>query len=221
MSALDRNMTQPISAGWLPIVVVNAPPVFTSQPILIADINGDYNYSPVVTDADGDAITIIATVLPSWMAFNGIQITGNTVGALAGSYPVTLQASDGSVTVEQTFYVDVPVTQAIPGKHFPIHLVTVQKTDRAPTPMPALSLGSEVDYGFDWTKWLPELDTISSSIWSVEPNLTLATAYLSGVITSVMVSNGALKTDYVLQNTIVTSQGRTVVRSIAFTTRIK
>jgi len=103
MTGLVRNMTLKQVAGWLPsLVVVNNPPIFTSAEVL-APVNGSYDYEPIATDADGDAVTITATTLPVWLTFNGSRLTGSSVEVIAGNYDVVLRASDGALSVEQAF----------------------------------------------------------------------------------------------------------------------
>lgn len=107
------------------------------------------------------------------------------------------------------------------GRDLPVHLVHVTKWDESPTSMPAIPLDSEVDYGFDWSDWLPIDDTIVSSSWASTPNLPLVRPYASGNITSNFVSSAILNTKYVVTNTITTLQGRIVSRSIKLTSIVK
>ena len=96
------------------VQAINDPPIFTSSPPA-TDVNESttYTYSVQVSDVDGDVITIIATGLPSWLAFNDF---GDGTATLSGtpewydyaSSSVFLIATDssGSIAV-QDFVVSV------------------------------------------------------------------------------------------------------------------
>lgn len=77
--------------------------------------------------------------------------------------------------------------------------------------------GDRKDYAVDWR---PELaahdgDAIASSTWTVETGLTQATPAPStaGGISTIWLSGGTLDEDYTVTNTVVTTGGRTYVRS--------
>lgn len=78
--------------------------------------------------------------------------------------------------------------------------------------------GADLDYGFDWKTngWLEPDETIASSTWSVQPaGITLSRLQIAeGNITSVFAAGGTNGRQYVLTNTITTSEGRTDSRTI-------
>jgi gliding motility-associated-like protein len=90
---------------------VNTAPAFTSQPVL--SVVEDTPYSYTATAADGDspanALTLAATGLPAWMTFNPATgvLSGTPENAQVGVYPVVLTVTDGMLTVEQTFALEV------------------------------------------------------------------------------------------------------------------
>ena len=61
------------------------------------------------TDANGDALTLTAAVLPSWLSFDGVTgvLSGTPSNNDAGMHNVTLRVSDGTANVDQTFTVTV------------------------------------------------------------------------------------------------------------------
>jgi len=75
---------------------------------------------------------------------------------------------------------------------------------------------STLDYSFDWSDWLIDADTISTSDWSVESGtatLTNPTIDSAGAVTTVFVSAAAPQS-VVLRNRITTLAGRTDDRSM-------
>lgn len=73
---------------------------------------------------------------------------------------------------------------------------------------------SKLDYGFDWTDWLMEGDTISTSTWAVDDSdLVDSTPTNSSTGTSVWLDGGVAGTTYKVTNSIVTAQGREEDRS--------
>ena len=60
------------------------------------------------TDADGDALTYTATLstgaaLPAWLSFNGTQFTGTPPANFNGLIDIKVTASDGALSVSDTF----------------------------------------------------------------------------------------------------------------------
>lgn len=76
---------------------VNSPPVVTSAVTDTATADAAYTYLLTATDADGDALTYQASILPSWLSFNSAsaELSGTPSRADAGDYQITLAATDG------------------------------------------------------------------------------------------------------------------------------
>lgn len=91
----------------------NATPQFTTTGGTSATENQAYNYSIVTSDADtGDALSITAPTLPSWLTLvdNGNRtatLSGTPGPANVGSNPVVLSVTDGSVSSTQSFTISV------------------------------------------------------------------------------------------------------------------
>ncbi|HEX8037604.1 MAG TPA: Ig-like domain-containing protein, partial [Chryseosolibacter sp.] len=105
VNSITRTFTVSIQA-------VNDPPVFTSTPLTLAAVDEEYQYLINATDADGDKITIGASVKPSWTTItsqsNGMaKLTGKPSPAAAGDMEVRLQARDASASVDQAFVLHV------------------------------------------------------------------------------------------------------------------
>lgn len=82
-----------------------------------------------------------------------------------------------------------------------------------------------LDYGFLFSRWLIDGDTIASSVWSVpsplvssSPTVNSAPIVRCGVMhpantaTSVFITGGVLGARYLVTNTITTTHGRTFAR---------
>lgn len=68
------------------------------------------------------------------------------------------------------------------------------------------------DYVFDWSDWLGA-DTISSSEWTVPDGLVKNSQSHTTTLSAVWVGGGVLNRTYKISNKIVTTGGRTDVRS--------
>lgn len=73
--------------------------------------------------------------------------------------------------------------------------------------------GAVLDWVFDWTRWLQEGETITSSTFSATPGITITDEDMQATYTTVWLSGGAQKV-YSVSNRIVTNQGRTDKRTI-------
>lgn len=71
-----------------------------------------------------------------------------------------------------------------------------------------------LDYIFDWSEWLATSETISTSVMTVSPGLTLDSDNHVSTQATAWVSGGTPGTPYTLANKITTNQGRTDERSI-------
>lgn len=78
------------------------------------------------------------------------------------------------------------------------------------------AIGAVLDYGFNWTakNWLATGETITTSTWTAPVGVTLTDSQNSAGITSVFVSGLFAGVVYEITNKIVTSLGRTDVRTI-------
>lgn len=84
--------------------------------------------------------------------------------------------------------------------------------------MPPKDPQSTLDYAVDWTAWLAG-DTIDHSIWIVPDGLNRVSEAKTGTVATLWLSGGMLGETYEVANRIVTTGGRTVVRT--FSVRIE
>lgn len=75
-------------------------------------------------------------------------------------------------------------------------------------------IGEVLDWGFDWSTWLPAGDSIASSAWAADGTITMDAEGVSGDTTYVWLSGGVEGDVVTLTNTIVTVDGRTAIRQI-------
>ena len=73
---------------------------------------------------------------------------------------------------------------------------------------------SVLDYGIDWSTWLASGETISTSTWTVPVGITKDSDSKGDTSTLVWLSGGTTGETYELANKIVTSDSRTVERTI-------
>lgn len=79
----------------------NHAPTASVTPTLSVNVGSLYSYSPLATDADGDALTYSIINRPSWAAFNSITgaLSGTPNSANAGTTTgVVISVSDGKTT---------------------------------------------------------------------------------------------------------------------------
>lgn len=86
---------------------VNNAPVFGSEPEITAYVDTLWEYTPDVTDVDGDKITIVLVSGPDGLVFLDGTFSWTPVSDQAGIHDFTIEASDGKVTVKQEFSVEV------------------------------------------------------------------------------------------------------------------
>ena len=82
---------------------VNDLPVFASEPILTIVEGNNYNYQVEAVDADGDAVIISSSTIPSWLQLIGTSLTGTPQTIDVGVYNIELIASDGVGQSQQNF----------------------------------------------------------------------------------------------------------------------
>jgi len=158
-------------------VVGNTTPAFTSAALITGSVGHPYNYAVTTSDADGDVVSITATIKPEWLTLtdngDGTATLSGTPTA-AGDDNVTLNVSDGIADVEQSF----TITVAAAANHAP---------EFTSTPI----VGGEVGSAYNYSITAIDADGDALAITSVEvPTwLTLidngnGTASLSGTPTA-------------------------------------
>lgn len=78
-----------------------------------------------------------------------------------------------------------------------------------------------LDYGFRWSDWLDEGDTISTSGWTVPDGITKVSDSMTTTTTTVWLSGGTIDVSYDIVNQIVTADGRKDDRTITIIIREK
>ncbi len=93
----------------------NGAPVSTTAPDTTAEHNRAWSYSIGVSDPEGDAVTVEAIGLPSWITFDaaGLTLSGTAGFGNLGAHTVTLRAFDGTNERRQHFTLAV-----VPGEIF-------------------------------------------------------------------------------------------------------
>lgn len=65
-----------------------------------------------------------------------------------------------------------------------------------------------LDYGFDYSRWLPSGDTITASTWTPDTGITVNSSSFTSTATTVWLAGGTAGTSYKVVNHITTQQGR-------------
>jgi hypothetical protein len=115
---VSQNGIDVDQAFTIAVANVNDPPAFTSVPVTEALSKTQYQYWITTNDPEDQAVTVTCPTKPAWLTFT----TNNGSGLLqgtptrddVGNASVTLQASDGSVTTDQTFVIVVALDNHIP-----------------------------------------------------------------------------------------------------------
>jgi RHS repeat-associated protein len=148
----------------------NRPPVFTSVPVVSANVGTAYAYPATASDPDGDPLTFSLVSGPSGMTVTPTTgaVNWTPTTAQLGPQSVTLQVDDGrGGTARQTFTVQV---EGQPGNHPPVIV-----TDPVTTATPGQTYTYEVD-AVD-----PDSDPLTYSLTTAPTGMTIDPA--SGQIT--------------------------------------
>jgi RHS repeat-associated protein/uncharacterized repeat protein (TIGR01451 family) len=94
----------------------NRAPVFYTPPVVTANVGSPYAYAPDVRDLDGDAVSVGLSG-PAGASYTGGQVVWTPTPDQVGSYTLTLTASDGALSTQQTFTV---VVGPVFGNHAPV-----------------------------------------------------------------------------------------------------
>lgn len=81
----------------------NTPPQIAGKPVLSARVAYEYRFAVTASDADGDALSLSASNLPAWLAFDPATglLTGTPAAADIGTYSgITIAATDGHTSVK-------------------------------------------------------------------------------------------------------------------------
>lgn len=73
---------------------------------------------------------------------------------------------------------------------------------------------ANLDYGFNWSKWLLAGETITGVAWTADTGITLSNELQSGAAVTVFAEGGITGKQYKLLCSITTDQGREDSRTI-------
>jgi hypothetical protein len=87
----------------------NVAPVITSSATTSATVEQLYSYELTATDENGDDLTMVGMIVPSWLDFNATTgvLSGTPTAENVGSHAVTLQVTDGALETNQSFEIAV------------------------------------------------------------------------------------------------------------------
>jgi len=152
----------------------NAPPIFTSAPVIQAPIGFNYSYQSSVIDPDGDSITYSLLSAPAGLSVGSSSGLLSWPNAQPAQHNVILQAEDGQggqATQNFTLFIGEPATTP-PGPAFssvPVTFAAVETQYRyllqfspVQDPLPTITLaqgpaGISVDPVEGSLNWLPQV----------------------------------------------------------------
>jgi hypothetical protein len=95
--------TQEFTIAVQALPVDNVAPEFTSDPVVIGDIETSYSYAVTAADANFDDLMFTAPTLPDWATFDMTTYTLSGQPEIPGSYPVEITVTDGTLDISQSF----------------------------------------------------------------------------------------------------------------------
>jgi len=119
----DSGNSTDTQSFTITVANVNDAPSFTSTPVTTATQDVAYTYDVTATDPDtGTTLTITASGLPAWLTLtdngNGTaKLSGTPASGDVGDSSITLTASDGAASTDQTFTLTVNGTSSSSGGH--------------------------------------------------------------------------------------------------------
>ncbi|BDV43726.1 sulfurtransferase [Geotalea uraniireducens] len=168
----------------------NNAPTFTSTPLTMAVEDVAYRYVVVASDSDGDSISYSLVSGPSGMALNGATVEWTPSYSQAGSYPVTVRATDSRGAATDQSYT-----------------LVVTDVNRAPSvTAPANQAGAEgatVSLAIQGSD--PDGDTVSYSASGLPEGLSINAT--SGVISGTIGYNAAAASPYTVTITVSDPSG--------------
>lgn len=146
-TADDGTDTSPAATVTFDVVDNNTAPVIESTPPTAASAGMPYSYQVVASDTDGDSLSFFLDEAPPGMSITSAGLVEWPAPAV-GSYPVTVQVSDGNGGLAEQSYT-LTVTDNAPPEFVQLPAVN------APLGEPYRSVGSAVD---------PDGDAVSFSL---------------------------------------------------------
>jgi hypothetical protein len=114
---VNDGTTDSTPPGTITITVnpTNDAPIFTSHPITSVKANEKYSYTLAATDVDGTTPNFsVSEEKPTWLTLSGAILSGTPNNNQIGTYNVSLETTDGSLTDTQTFTITVVSTNNTP-----------------------------------------------------------------------------------------------------------
>lgn len=155
--------------------ITNNAPVINGVAMTTATVGTSYSFTPIATDADGDALTYSATNVPSWATFNATTHVLSGTPTAAGSFAnITITVSDGQIATSLT-----PFTITVSAQVGTNHAPTI-----AGSPPLTVAVGSA--YSFAFSAADADGDTLTYSITNkpVWASFNAATGALTGTPTA-------------------------------------
>jgi hypothetical protein len=148
----------------------------------------------------------------------GIGAVSTTGGSLSVSpiitttYHLTVTNTAGTSGCQATVTIIPPTPTGAPIPNQPVAGICAPHIDCLITLYK--EPGDSKQYSFDWSGWMPSLDSITDAKWAISPgDVIIGASSFTGTATTVSLSGGMDGVVYILRNSVATSLGRVEVRS--------
>jgi hypothetical protein len=103
ISVSDGIASTPLGAFSIAVAGANAAPTITGTPATTATVGTQYSFTPLASDADGDALTFTIANAPSWATFNTTtgRLQGTPGAGNVGTFGnIRIGVTDGTATAQ-------------------------------------------------------------------------------------------------------------------------
>jgi fibronectin-binding autotransporter adhesin len=165
LTATDASGAVSTQSFTITVNGVNDAPGFSSSPTATVNEDQTYSYTVGTSDEEGEAVTVTATTLPSWLTFSGSVLSGTPGQSDVGTHTVTLTATDAS---------GAKTTQSF--------TITVNGVNDAPvfTSSPATSANEDAGYSYTPTATDEEGSALTFTATTLPSWLKFENGVLSG-----------------------------------------
>ncbi len=177
VKATDDAGSETSQTFVLSVTTVNTSPEFLSSPVTSAEVAQAYVYNVIVTDSDGDSLTIAGGTIPTWL---NLADHGNRTATLSGT-PTVADVGAQAVTLTVT---DQRVASPVP-QSFVINVVSAPNHAPVFTSSPVIQGAADEFYQYEVTATDSDGDSLTLGSTVLPAWLTLfdhdnGTATLSG-----------------------------------------
>lgn len=132
--ASDGTFDSSLPAFSINVTTGNSAPQISGTPVTAVNVGQNYSFTPVATDADGDALSFTIQNGPGWAQFDSATgtLSGTPGAGIAGTYTnIVITVSDGSLSASLPAF-SITVNQLAMGSATLTWTAPTQNTDGSP-----------------------------------------------------------------------------------------